>query len=122
MALGKEIGEFSLKSTSTTYAESGGSVQINLDGKASGYGTVLGTLTLRGEPGAKSGSCSWRGQGFLENGETVIGSGEGAWEELGKHKWRTRMVIVTSDGRTHASEGQLDLETRSLSGKMLEWT
>lgn len=122
MALGKEIGEFSLKSTSTSYAEDGVTVRIDLDGKATGYGTVLGTLTMRGEPGAKSGSCSWRGQGFLEGGDTVIGSGEGTWEEIGKHKWRTRLVVATSDGRTHASDGQLNLEGRSLTGKMLEWT
>ena len=122
MALGKEIGEFSLKATSTTYAEGGDRVQINLDGKATGYGTVLGTLSMRGQPGAKIGSCSWRGDGFLENGETVAGGGEGTWEQTGKHTWRTRMVVTTSDGRTHASDGQLNLETRTLSGKMLEWT
>lgn len=122
MALGKEIGDFSLNSTSTRYAEDGGAVEIALDGTATGYGTVLGTLHLRSEPGAKSGTCSWRGQGFLDNGETVVGIGEGTWQEIGKHRWRTRMVIATSDGGTHASDGQLNLEGRSLTGKMLEWS
>jgi hypothetical protein len=122
MAIGKEIGDFTLKSTSTSYAEEGGSVQINCDGTATGYGTVLGTLTLRGEPGAKKGPLSWRGQGFLENGETVTGAGEGNWEEIGKHKWRTRLIVTTSDGRCHASDGQLNLQSRTLSGKMLEWS
>ena len=28
-----------------------------------GFGTVLGALTFRGEPGAKSGALSWRRQG-----------------------------------------------------------
>lgn len=28
-----------------------------------GFGTVLGALTFRGEPGAKSGARSWRRQG-----------------------------------------------------------
>jgi hypothetical protein len=122
MPIGKEIGEFTLKSTSTSYAEERGSVKINFDGTATGYGTVLGTLNFRGEPGATSGSLSWRGQGFLENGDTVAGTGEGSWEAIGKHQWRTRLIVTTSDGRCHASEGQLDLKSRTLKGKMLEWS
>jgi hypothetical protein len=122
MASGKEIGQFSLKSTSTRYAEGGGSVQIDCDGTATGYGTVLGTMTLRGEPGAKTGPCSWRGQGFLENGEVISGAGQGTWEGLGKHQWRTRLIVATSDGRTHASDGKLDLASRSLSGRMFDWS
>jgi hypothetical protein len=122
MAIGKEIGEFSLKSISTSYAGDAGSVYVNLDGTATGYGTVLGTLTFRGDPGATSGALTWRGQGFLENGDTVAGEGQGTWEEIGKHKWRTRMIVTTSDGGCHASDGQLDLQNRTLTGKMLEWT
>jgi len=122
MAIGKEIGEFSLKSTSTRYAEEGGSVSIDCDGTATGYGSVLGTLTFRGEPGAQSGPLTWRGQGFLENGETVGGAGQGTWELIGKYRWRTRLIVSTSDGRCHASDGQLDLKSRTLSGKMLEWS
>ena len=122
MSIGKEIGTFSLKSISTTYSEAGGIVQVHCDGTASGFGTVLGTLTFRGEPGAKGGSLTWRGQGFLENGETVTGMGEGNWEALGQHKWRTRLIVSTSDGGCHASDGQLDLKSRTLSGRMLEWS
>ena len=122
MAIGKEIGEFSLKATSTTYAEEGGTVRINLDGTATGYGAVLGTLTFRGEPGAKTGPLSWRGQGFLENGDTVTGTGEGTWEEIGKQKWRTRLLVTTSDGECHASDGHLEFQSRTLTGKMLEWS
>jgi hypothetical protein len=122
MAIGKEIGEFTLKSITTSYALEGGSVQVNLDGPATGYGTVLGTLTFRGEPGAKGGALSWRGQGFLDSGDAVTGTGEGTWEEIGKHRWHTRMIVTTSDGKCHASDGHLDLKTRTLSGKMLEWS
>ena len=122
MTIGKEIGQFTLKSITTSYALDGGSVEVNLDGTATGYGTVLGTLTFRGEPGAKSGPLSWRGQGFLDTGDTVTGIGEGTWEESGKHKWRTRLIVSTSDGNSHASDGLLDLKTRTLSGKMLEWS
>ena len=122
MAIGKEIGKFTLKSVTTSYALDGASVEVNLDGTATGYGTVLGTLTFRGEPGAKSGPLSWRGQGFLDTGETVIGAGEGIWEEAGKHKWHTRLIVGTSDGKSHLSDGLLDLKTRTLSGKMLDWS
>jgi hypothetical protein len=122
MALGKEIGSFSFKLTSVSYAGPEGSAQLNVDGKADRYGTVLGTLVLSGAPGAKNGSASWRGEGFLENGEVVAGTGEGSWQEIGKHKWRTRMIIRVSDGEIFASDGQLDLASRSYTGKNLEWS
>ncbi len=122
MALGKEMGEFSFKQTSATYAADGGSVSVNFDGTATRFGTVLGTLIARGEPGAKQGTCSWRSQGFLENGDSVVGMGEGAWQESGKHQWRIRAVIQISDGQIFASDGKLDLATRSFSGKMIEWS
>ena len=120
MAIGKEIGDFSLQTITTSYAEEGG-VQVNLDGTATGYWTVLGTLIFRGEPGAKTGSLTWRGQGFLDNGDTIAGEGQGTWQEIGKHKWRTRLIVRTSDGGCHASDGHLDLKSRTLVGKMLEW-
>ncbi len=122
MAIGKEIGEFSLKWISTSFAEEGGGGQVNCDGTATGYGTVLGTLFFRAEPGAKSGPLSWRGQGFLEDGDIVVGTGEGTWEEIGKHEWKTRLIVSTSDGRCFASDGLLSLKDRTLTGKMLEWS
>jgi hypothetical protein len=122
MPIGKEIGEFSLKVVATSYPLEPGRVYVNVDGQATGYGTVLGTAIFHGEPGAKSGALSWRGQGFLDNGVTLVGTGEGTWEEMGRHKWRTRMIVTTSDGKCHASDGHLDLKTRTLSGKMLEWS
>ena len=121
MALGKEFGDFSFKITSVGYSEDG-TAQINLDGTATSYGTVLGTLTLRGEPGAKRGTATWRGDGFLENGDVVQGAGEGSWEEIGRHEWRTRLVVSVSDGETFASDGRLDLASRTYTGKNLEWS
>lgn len=122
MAIGKEIGQFSFKLTSVGYPGDDPSAQLNVDGTATGYGTVLGTLTLRGEPGAKGGPATWRGDAFLDSGEMVHGVGHGVWEEIGRHKWRTRMIISVTDGQTFASDGQLDLATRSYSGKNLEWS
>jgi hypothetical protein len=127
MAVGKQIGEFSLKSTSLTYAatETGGTVQGNFEGSAKGEGLtgpVLGTLIAGGAPGAKSGTCSWAGTLYLDNGEESNGKGEGTWEKTGTHKWRVRAFVYLSDGRTIVSDGEIDLATRSYSGKLYEWS
>jgi hypothetical protein len=119
MAVGKQIGEFSYKVTSATYGDT--SVQVNLHGTATGFGTVEGTLTLTGEPGATSGKGSFRAAAFLDDGKIQNGSGEGTWETVGKHKWRIRGINYV-DGRTFASDGELELATQSLSGKIYEWS
>lgn len=120
MALGKELGEFSFKITSVTYAEDG-SAYLSVDGTATRYGTVLGTIIVKGEPGATSGTAKWIGEGFLDDGSVVRGTGDGTFEEIGKHVWRTRLVISVSDGATFASDGKIDLASRSYSGKNLDW-
>ena len=115
MSLGKETGSFSFKITSISYSENSGTVNCD--------GTVLGTLTFSAsEPGAQNGTLSWRGQAYLENGEVLGAVGEGAFEALGNHKWRTRLVVTVSDGQIFASDGLLDLAKRSLTGKNLEWS
>ncbi len=121
MALGKVTGNFSLKITSISYSDDSGTV--NCDGTADNFGTVLGTLTFSAsEPGAQNGGLSWRGEAYLENGEVLRAVGEGNFEALGNHKWRTRLVITVSDGQIFASDGVLDLEKRSLTGKNVEWS
>ena len=123
MAVGKQIGEFSLKSTSLTYSATG-TGQANFEGSVKGEGLtgpVLGTLTATGAPGAKSGTCSWAGTSYLDNGEETGGKGEGTWEKIGTHKWRIRAVVYLSDGRTVASDGVLELATRSYTGTIFEW-
>lgn len=124
MAVGKQLGEFSLKATSFTYSAAG-TVQGNFEGSAKGEGLtgpVLGTLTAVGAPGAKSGTCSWAGTSYLDNGEEINGKGEGTWESIGTHKWRIRAVIYLSDGRTVASDGEIALATRSFTGTSYEWS
>ena len=122
MALGQEIGDFETRVTSWDYQEDFKSVAIVVDGTATGFGTVLGTLNCKLAPGAKSASCSWRSQAFLENGDIISGVGEGNWVESGKHQWRVRMTITLNDGRFIAAEGTLDLASRSFNGKILEWS
>jgi hypothetical protein len=62
-----------------------------------------------------------RAVGFLDDGKTINGSGEGTWETVGKHKWRIRGINYIADGRTLASDGELELATQSLTGKIYEW-
>jgi hypothetical protein len=127
MAVGKQLGEFALKATSLTYTatETGGSIQGNFEGTAKGEGLtgpVLGTLTSGGAPGAKSGTCSWVGTSYLDNGEETHAKGEGTWESIGTHKWRIRGINYLSDGRTVASDGEIVLATRSFTGTLFEWS
>ncbi|MGR8949490.1 MAG: hypothetical protein ACU84Q_15705 [Gammaproteobacteria bacterium] len=122
MALGEKKGDYSLKITSISHSEDGSSVVADCDGTATGFGTVLGTLIAKGEAGEKAGMCSWRSQAFLDNGDQLGGMGEGTWEECGKHKWRIRLIVMTTDGQVFASDGELDLASRSLNGDVLDWS
>jgi hypothetical protein len=126
MAKGKKkAAEFSLKSTSVTYNEipGGGETEVNLEGTATGFGTVLGTLSLWADgPGADSGRSSWVGSGYLENGEVVQGTGDGFFEKVGKHKWRVRSVVRVSSGALLLSDGVISLDGRSYKGMLTEWS
>ena len=124
MALGKELGQFSLKSTSLTYAIDG-TGQANFEGSvesAGMTGAVLGTLHIAGEPGAKKGTCTWVGSVYAENGDEISGTSEGTWESSGTHIWRIRAILTLSDGRTQLSDGELELATRSYTGKLYDWS
>ena len=125
MALGRQTGEFSFKGISSTYIpgpDNAVTTQINFEGSQSGDqpGVVQGTLTVAGA-GDKSGTWTWCGVGFLENGDSVTAKGQGKWETVGPHSWRLRGLINASDGVTAAVEGEGDLASRSLSGKLFEW-
>lgn len=124
MAKEKKQGEFSFKSTGVTYEEvtGGGVVRLNLEGTASGFGTVMGTMSLFGDaPGAQSGQSSWVGEAYLDNGDVVQGTGAGFFERSGKHKWRVRSVVRTSTGAVLLSDGVVSLDGRSYKGKLTDW-
>jgi hypothetical protein len=46
--------------------------------------------------------------------------GQGTTESIGKHRWRTAGFVHISDGRRLASEGEIDLASRSWKGKISE--
>jgi hypothetical protein len=112
-----------MTSTSVSYSQdaSGPMVRINVEGSATGFGVVLGTLTLRADtPGGQTGRASWMGEAFLENGELAQGMGEGFFEKAGKHKWRTRSIMRVSNGTVYKTEGLLSLEGRTYKGTLTE--
>jgi hypothetical protein len=120
MASGKQAGEYSFKTTSLTLAPGpAGSIliQANCEGPATGYGTVVGTLSV---VGGKSGILSWCSEGYLDNGDELYGPGSGTHESIGKHRWRTQLIVQISDGRTVVAEGEIDLASRSWNGKLFE--
>jgi hypothetical protein len=120
MASGKEIGEYSVKFTSFTLTPGpAGSILIqgNYEGTATGYGTVLGTLTA---VGGKSGTLSLCGMNYLDNGDQLLANGSGTYESIAKHRWRTQILVQVSDGRTVPIEGEVDLASRSWTGKIFQ--
>jgi len=96
---------------------------VNLQGPgALPGGTIQITLTLKGEPGATSGSVSTRGARFTDDGTIENIVGEGAWTTVGKHKWRIRQMACASNGRVLLIDGELDLATQSFNYKANEWS
>jgi hypothetical protein len=121
MATAKKAGEFSFKSTGTTYVDAagGGVVHINLDGTATGFGTVLGTLSLESDgPGIETGRTSWSGEGYLDNGEVMQSTGEGFYERTGKHVWRVRSILRVSNGAIFTTDALISLKGRTYKGTM----
>jgi len=121
MATGKALGEFSLKAITATYSPgpAGGVLsQVNWEGTATGFGTVFGTATFGGGP--KGGSYSLCTEAFMDNGDIMTGIGQGTFETVGKHRWRTEGFMQLSDGRRIAGEGEIDLAARSWKGKISE--
>ena len=131
MALGKQIGAFSLKETSSTVTPGSGSAltfQINLLGQVSGEageGTGVGTMTVEYEPSMKSGTWSFCGMtAFNKGGGNTVNS-QGTWEETGLNKFRFRGTAKNSDGSTSGVEFDSDVTTEglmTLSGKIYEWS
>ena len=125
MSVGKEAGEFSFTSTGVTVtSEPGGAVTqaVNLEGTATGFGTVLGTLTFySAESGAENGFTTWAGSAYMDNGESVAGVGRGVFEKSGTNTWRVRAVLQVTGGPLLLSDGEIALEGRTYTGKLYEW-
>lgn len=126
MPTAKKNLEFSFKSTSITYERlpgGGGVTHVNLEGTATGFGTVLGTLSFFADTmGAPGGRTHWVGTAYLDNGDEVHGASDGFWERSGKHKWRVRGTLPTSTGAVFQTDGVISLDGRTYKGTLSEWS
>jgi hypothetical protein len=127
VAIETASGEFKYSVTSSTFerqAGGGAKVIVNLEGTASGYGKVQGTLTFNpATPGANSGTGGYTGAAFLDSGEVIGAQGEGYWQQVaGKQQWRVRGINQTSSGDVLLSDGTLDLASRTFYGTLAAWT
>ena len=126
MALGKELGQFSFKMALNRILEVSGETsrsEISWEGEVSG-GELAGTVMLTGESTGtnEGGSYSNRGVGFLASGGTIRGEGSGSYELIGPARWKTRGIDRLTSGQVIATEGEVDLSTRTWSGKIFEWS
>ena len=125
MPIGKEMGTFSLTTTSITNLPSEGGFlfgQVNLEGTVTGEltGTVLLTMNFKTSD-MKGGTYTSVAAAFLESGDTLNGEGSGCYESSGAHKWRMRGHDVLSNGSIIALEAEMDLASRTYSGKIYTW-
>jgi hypothetical protein len=121
MAKGKEVGRFAHKWTSITLlpGPAGSTLsQANVEGTATGYGTVHGTATF---VGGKSGTYSANWAAFLDNGDQLSGTSNGSYESVGTHVWATKEIVNVSDGTHVYSEGKIDLAKHSWIGELFDW-
>ena len=127
MAVGKKIGEFSLKMTSSTFTPGPGNssaVQVNYEGPVTGEmaGLHRGTMSLVIVPGTKSRTYTYCGMTWPTNGDPVALSSQGTTENIDNTKRRLRGVNHFSDGRIAAVEAELDIAAGTLIGALYEWT
>jgi hypothetical protein len=125
MSVGKSVGEFSLASTSVTVSSNPGegwTQQVNLEGTATGFGAVIGTLTFHAsKAGADNGFVTWAGSSYMDDGEAGGGMGRGVFEKSGANKWRVRAVLQITGGPLLLSDGEVALEGRTYVGTIYEW-
>jgi hypothetical protein len=126
MALGDPIGDFAFTSRGLTVCgpndTGGGSLQVDYEGTASGYGFVASTVTFTvREAGAKSGTTTANNVAWLENGDSMSAVGNGVFNESGVNTWRVRSLVIVSDGTMLLSDGEVSLAERTYKGKMYAW-
>src|SRR5215469_5927680 len=118
---GKAIGEFSFKLVATRNSPGpAGSVLIEAswEGTGTGFGAIFATTTYVGGP--KGGTFSTSAVAYLEDGNALTSAGQGTYESIGKHRWRTESLVQISDGRRLRGEGEIDLASRSWKGTIFE--
>jgi len=126
MALSNPIGEFEFSSRGLAVSDpssgGGGSITVDYEGTATGYGVVASSMTFTvQEAGAKSGTVSANNVAWLENGDSMNGVSRGVFSSSGTNTWRVRAMVVVSDGTVLLSEGEVSLAERTYKGKLYAW-
>ena len=126
MAVGKEIGAFSMQYTSVTLEPGkGGSVtlHVNFEGSSSGEFAcdALATMTVDSRNG-KDGEYRISARCFMHDGTIVDANGEGKTVHGDGHKWNVAGIMEVSGKRAYAIRGDIDLQARSFIGKMYQRT
>ncbi len=126
MTVGKEIGEFDMKTTSITFEPGKGdylTAPINFAGDAPGEieCRALATMTVESRNG-KDGDYKICARCFLADGEILDAAGEGKTLLDGKHNWQVAGIAEVAGQRTWAVQGTIDLEKGAFVGKMFERT
>ena len=126
MALSNPIGEFEFSSRGLAVSDpssgGGGSITVDYEGTATGYGVVASSTTFTvQEAGAKSGTVSANNVAWLENGDSLSAVSRGVFSSSGTNTWRVRAMVVVSDGTVLLSEGEVSLAERTYKGKLYAW-
>ena len=121
--MGEKIADFELKFRGNTQSQDGDKliVQANWETEADHeiYGAAFCTTTFThdiNDPDAESGEVSMAGQGFMPDGNRIIGLQTGTWEKAGNNRWKVILRGRDSrDGEVY-SESHMALETLTWSG------
>lgn len=60
------------------------------------------------------------GETYLDNGDIITFTGQGTHDSSGANKRRTQSVNQNADGRTYDVKGEIDLTTRTWTGKFVK--
>ena len=125
MAVGKKIGEFSHKMTSSTFTPGPGNsmaLQVNYEGPVTGEmaGLHRGTMSLVIVPGTKSRTYTYCGMTWPTKGDPVVLNSQGTLENMESHKRRMRGISRLSDGSIAAVEGEIDITAGTSTGALYE--
>ena len=117
-------GEFSLEMKGQAQESIANGIRLisHWEGTATGFGAVFGTLTVdlsSDDIAATSGTCRWVAVGFLPDGGRDGGTAEGPWtQHAGRNAWSLSLTGSSASGQKIRSEGEIDLASRSWTGKM----
>lgn len=120
MVNAQSVGDytFTITSVAITPATAGNMLaQVNVEGTATGFGSIVGTVTAT-PAGHASGTWQSHAVFFLDSGEPLSGTAQGTFTSVGPKRWRLRGLFRDSLGRALMTDGEMDLATRTWQGKL----